>query len=332
MSKIKNENYYQVSGWMLNELQLKGNELLIYAIIYGFTQSNNCYSGGLSYLEEFTGATKPTVIQVIKNLVAKKLLEKESVKTEKGICNIYQAVKNFDLVKNFNQGGKETLPDEVKNFNQGGKETLPNNNTYNNINTNNTHNNNCVPAYIREPYKNTKSENADLLKTCHNLILEHNARNPVHSISVNKVFEYFKQTYNQGMAISRLNQMASADEIITALKNYLKVANSKTWRSSFSITAFCNSYIDFSADFFSMGKFINMPRDKVKAVNDEITKSIANKHFFRLDTFIYHRNDWFNLGMPEGEELVAIVKTWVEEDEKNNVNYEVVNLNWEEEK
>ena len=329
MSKVKNENYYQVSGWMLNELQLKGNELLVYAIIYGFTQSNNCYSGGLSYLEDFTGATKPTVIQVIKNLCVKGLLIKESFTTDKGICNTYKAVKNFDLVKNFNQDGKEILPGVVKNFNQDGKEILPNNNIYNNTSDNNIHNN--IPAYIKESYKNTKTENVDLLKTCHELILEHNAKKPIHSISVNKVFEYFKQTYNQGMAISRLNQMASVDEIVEALKNYLLVANSKTWRNTFSITGFCNSYVDFTKEFFDMRKFINMPRDKVKCVRDQLSKALINKQFFRRDTFIYHRKDWFNFGMPEGEDLVNLVNKWLKEDEQKNINYEIVNDKWEEE-
>ena len=38
MSKIKNENYVVIQGWMVNELNLKGNDLMVYAIIYGFTQ------------------------------------------------------------------------------------------------------------------------------------------------------------------------------------------------------------------------------------------------------------------------------------------------------
>ena len=131
MGKIENENYYQVSGWMINELNLKGNELLIYAIIYGFTQSCNCFSGGLSYLEDFIGATKPTVILALKKLTEKGLLQKEKITTDKGICCVYKAVKNF------NQGSKESLPMEVKNLYQGGKKTLPNNNIYNNTDNNN---------------------------------------------------------------------------------------------------------------------------------------------------------------------------------------------------
>ena len=36
MAKIKNENFIAIQGWMINELQLKGNDLIVYALIYGF--------------------------------------------------------------------------------------------------------------------------------------------------------------------------------------------------------------------------------------------------------------------------------------------------------
>ena len=35
---IKNENYYTIFGWMLKELNLNGIDLVVYAIIYSFSQ------------------------------------------------------------------------------------------------------------------------------------------------------------------------------------------------------------------------------------------------------------------------------------------------------
>ena len=35
---VKNENFYTVFGWMLNELNLRGSDLVVYAIIYSFSQ------------------------------------------------------------------------------------------------------------------------------------------------------------------------------------------------------------------------------------------------------------------------------------------------------
>ena len=33
---ISSDNYVVVQGWMCNELDLKGNDLLVFALIYGF--------------------------------------------------------------------------------------------------------------------------------------------------------------------------------------------------------------------------------------------------------------------------------------------------------
>ena len=38
---VEKENYVVVQGWMITELGLKGNELLIYAVIHGFSQVPN---------------------------------------------------------------------------------------------------------------------------------------------------------------------------------------------------------------------------------------------------------------------------------------------------
>ena len=64
-SHIKDENYIAVQGWMRNQLKLKGNELLVYAIIYGFSQTTNqVFNGSLQYLADWCGATKQGVIKI----------------------------------------------------------------------------------------------------------------------------------------------------------------------------------------------------------------------------------------------------------------------------
>ena len=55
MSKVKEENYISISGWMVTRLGLKGNELLVYAIIYGFSQDDETmFTGSLQYLADWT--------------------------------------------------------------------------------------------------------------------------------------------------------------------------------------------------------------------------------------------------------------------------------------
>ena len=48
MAIIKNENFILIQGWMINNLKLSGNDLLVYAIIYGFTQDGEQWFEGLA--------------------------------------------------------------------------------------------------------------------------------------------------------------------------------------------------------------------------------------------------------------------------------------------
>ena len=126
MPKIKDENYYVIHGWMLNQLNLKGVQLQVYAIVYGFSQCEDVeFTGSLSYLCDFTGVSKPTIIKALNDLQEKGLIFKREEKINGVQFNRYSIT--LPLVKNFNGGSKETLMGLSKNFNGGSKETLPNN-------------------------------------------------------------------------------------------------------------------------------------------------------------------------------------------------------------
>ncbi|MGN0180396.1 MAG: conserved phage C-terminal domain-containing protein [Monoglobaceae bacterium] len=130
-SRIRDENYYQIQGWMINRLGLKGVALSVYAIIYGFSQDGeNEYTGSLQYLCDFCGGvSKPTIIKALKDLTESGFI----IRREEVINNVlftrYKA--DYTAVKKLDGGSKETLPGVVKNFNRGSKETLPNNNIHN---------------------------------------------------------------------------------------------------------------------------------------------------------------------------------------------------------
>lgn len=123
---MKDSNYLVIQGWMINQLKLGGNELLVYAIIYGFSQDGeSVFSGGCGYLAESIGVTKQAVFSILKKLVEKKLI----IRTEKEINGVllvdYKAAidKYYTLTPS-----KETLPPPVKKLDGGGsKETLPHN-------------------------------------------------------------------------------------------------------------------------------------------------------------------------------------------------------------
>ena len=148
-SRIKDENYYQIQGFMINRLGLKGISLSVYAIIYGFTQDGeNEFTGSLQYLCDFCGGvSKPTIIKALKELVESGyLLRREEIIN--GVqFNRYKV--NLPLLKNLYYGSKETFTGEVKDFNGGSKETLPNNKSYNKS-LNNKEIYNTILSYLNE--------------------------------------------------------------------------------------------------------------------------------------------------------------------------------------
>ena len=109
-SRIRDENFYMVQGWMINQLGLKGVPLNVYAIIYGFSQDGeNEYTGSVQYLCDFTGGTtKPTIIKALKDLVEKEYIIRREEFINGVQFNRYKV--NLPLLKNFNGGSKEILP------------------------------------------------------------------------------------------------------------------------------------------------------------------------------------------------------------------------------
>lgn len=129
MSRIKNENFIVIQGFMINELNLKGNELIVYATIYGFSQTENqVFSGSLQYLADWTNSTKQGVIKNLKSLVEKGYIVKND-KVINGVkfCEYY--VTKFNTRDNrVEQGSKQSLTPGIKqSIPEGIKHSLPNN-------------------------------------------------------------------------------------------------------------------------------------------------------------------------------------------------------------
>jgi len=128
---VKPENYITIQGWMVTELKLKGNELLIYALIFGFTQTTNQnFTGSLQYIADWTNSTKQGVLKCLKNLIDKGFIEKkESYKNKVKYCE-YRTTEFNGVLNKVEQGMQQSLIGGIK-------QSLPNNISLNN-NSNNT--------------------------------------------------------------------------------------------------------------------------------------------------------------------------------------------------
>ena len=90
---MTSNNYITILGWMTN-LDIKGNELLVYAVIHGFSQDKDSYfHGSISYLCNWTKTSEVCMIEVLKKLVDKGLLEKI---TRDGTTNLYRTINPFE--------------------------------------------------------------------------------------------------------------------------------------------------------------------------------------------------------------------------------------------
>ena len=111
-SRINADSYIVVQGWMITELNLKGNELLVFAIIHGFSQDNaGEFTGSLQYLADWTNSSRRTVISSLTSLTNKKLIEKkeeytDNVKFCRYKCKIFTSGEKTSsgVVKKFHRG------------------------------------------------------------------------------------------------------------------------------------------------------------------------------------------------------------------------------------
>lgn len=90
---IKKTNYVVITGDMITDLRLKGNELLIYALINGFCQDEESqFYGSLAYLMEFTSLSKQGVINILNSLVENGLIEKTQSEVNGVKFNSYRTI------------------------------------------------------------------------------------------------------------------------------------------------------------------------------------------------------------------------------------------------
>ena len=129
---ISDGNYITIQRWMRTDLKLSGNELIVYAIIYGFSQNKQGeFTGSAQYLADWVGCTRRTVMTILSRLVEEKLITKTEIVLNNNVTRVsYQAEK-----------GCEKISQGVKNFHRGCEKISHNININNNTNNNHRDNN-----------------------------------------------------------------------------------------------------------------------------------------------------------------------------------------------
>ena len=105
-NKIKRSNFVIIQGWMITDLKLKGNQLMIFAAIYGFSQDGESeFTGSISYLREWLGgASKNTVTKALNELISQGFIVKRQEDINGVKFNRYRV--DLEAINNYSTGSE----------------------------------------------------------------------------------------------------------------------------------------------------------------------------------------------------------------------------------
>lgn len=114
---MQDGGFLVIQKWMLTELNLKSTELMVYAIIYGFSQDSQgeCWAS-LDYFQLWTGASRSSIIRAINSLEEKGLIER---RRREGTTSALRVVERGVKMKrggvNLKRGGVKMTPNNIAN-------------------------------------------------------------------------------------------------------------------------------------------------------------------------------------------------------------------------
>ena len=99
----------------MRALGLSGNDLMVFALINGFSQNGQgCFYGNISYICETCGISKSTTLRILQDLTQRGLLIKKEI-FENGVKSVsYKSgVKMTPGVSKCNGGGVKMTPNNI---------------------------------------------------------------------------------------------------------------------------------------------------------------------------------------------------------------------------
>lgn len=296
---------------------LKANEKLLYGEITCLSQKEGYCFASNNYFAELYEVTPQAISGWVKNLERCGYITCEYLHNGTEIKERRIRIANST---NLEKGNSTNLEKGINKSLKGYKEKFKDNTTRDiNINYNNT-SELCVPSYVQQPIKADKETFQSFLNECFNLISEHN-KSAKHKIPISKNIMYFSQ--KEGRDLLELSRQYEIEEIKTAILNYLKVANSETWKSGFSFNAFCNKISEYTADYFDISKYINAPKNEedIKAITESFAEKNMRAKWFDYAVFHHHREDWIKAGKPEGDDFIKWADKVYNQDLENGIKY-----------
>lgn len=77
---MRKSYFFTVQDWMVQDLKLRGADLLVFAVIYGYTQgAQGIFNGTGHYIAYITGLSRPSVVRSLDMLVSKQYVQKNVI-------------------------------------------------------------------------------------------------------------------------------------------------------------------------------------------------------------------------------------------------------------
>jgi len=159
--------YILVPDWASTEYKLRGNELLVFSLIHGFSNNEESeFYGGVNYIAERLNCSDTTTIDILKKLVDKGMIVKRAV-SRNGQYNTYRSnvyqnltcITENNQVKDLEEQVKE-LEEKIKDLEDSGQVPCHNSKLNNKVN-NKTNKIVAIPTEPAKLFRSSTSPNTD---------------------------------------------------------------------------------------------------------------------------------------------------------------------------
>lgn len=152
------------------------------------------------------------------------------------------------------------------------------------------------------------SKTKNLVNTFYEKITKHNQEQieQKKKIPISQNMIAFAQ--KEGRLILDYIKNEDTETVLEALDNYLTVANSDTWKTVFSLTAFLKNYNEYTPAFFDPAKY-DKETDTEKIVQS-FRQKMESDNRFDIGLFLMHKQDWLDAGRPHGEKYWELQENW----------------------
>ena len=119
MKELKKESFIVIKPFMVTELKLKGNSLLLYALIHGITVNEGAFYGSIEYMQTWCNASNRNIIDCLQEL------------TKRGLITKKKTGNTVFYIANISNESEESSLSRVKKVHSQSEESSHNNIYYN---------------------------------------------------------------------------------------------------------------------------------------------------------------------------------------------------------